>query len=336
MTFHDTISGHVHSEGVFDFSQYFQFLVTTILVLGLALSTVALVFNEILYYEFSLKFYLIALSLLVLLEIILGNKSIKALCILTAILVLVSYSVFISSSWFFPVSAIILLHATQISLWSQLKIVMSKTSPRIVFLYAWSVIYVSASSYTRIYADHFITRYLATLIVSTTMTLILLITSSKLREFERVDSVVLDIAGKITSKAEKVVRISLNAENTILKIAGKIASRVKRSVELLFNTEFKSKIRDAASRLFLPIVKQLDKAIVSLELLTARNFEIIFSKLVKSTRILEDIVVEKIRVEIVKTIRQLHYLFEYSLATVSLILCLLILLALIVYVITAP
>jgi len=168
------------------------------------------------------------------------------------------------------------------------------------------------------------------------MTLILLITSSKLREFERVDSVVLDIAGKITSKAEKVVRISLNAENTILKIAGKIASRVKRSVELLFNTEFKSKIRDAASRLFLPIVKQLDKAIVSLELLTARNFEIIFSKLVKSTRILEDIVVEKIRVEIVKTIRQLHYLFEYSLATVSLILCLLILLALIVYVITAP
>jgi len=176
-------------------------------------------------------------------------------------------------------------------------------------------------------------RYLIILALSSTMTPIFLITRNRLQGVSRLDGVVAEIVVKINNR---IAGLSKSFLNTWLRFnMFKLVLPVKKAFSKASTLNINMFVRVLEKKIAVGKIR-LTLNINMFKVFITHNVEALLTYIVKSARVLEDIAVEKIRVEVVKAIKQLHHLFEYSLATISLILGLLILLSLIVYMLILP
>jgi|GEM_PF-1963517 len=333
-----------------DFHLYLHVVVSSLMISAVLFSTIATSYSELLYTEFSLKISLIGLSVLVLVEIVHRSKSAPVLCALMAVLMFLNYYILVAVTYRLLI-AIKLIHVTQLLLWTRLKNALFTISPRIVYVYTWSVLYTTISTYSKLLPLENYAKTLLVAVIATLMTPLFLIGSKVLREATIKAGSLLSaiITRAIFMGVRRVKRPCDRFTNKIRSLLGKTHIIV---LEKRLNDLFASKIRallggaiiidldkysqKISSKLVILSKKPLEGSDIDVETCTTRKLEVLLSRLIRSCRVLEDVVLESIRIRVIKLVERLHHAFEYSLTIIPLVLGLLMLLAMVIYVLTVP
>ena len=310
-----------------DFHLYLHIIVSSLMLSGVLLSTIAITYGELFYTELALKISLIALSILVLIEIVYKGGNSLLLCTLIATLMLLNYYIIIAITHRVLI-AIILTHTAQLLLWANLKNTFSTTSSQILYLYTWSTLYTTISTYSKLLLLQYFAKTLLVVIIATLMTPLILVGSRVLRKTTvKIESLLDVIVTRVTSTVVRQVKIltALFTSKTKILLEKASATKLEKSTQkILFKPElFTKRLLESSSK-------------IDVEILTIQDLEALLNRFISFYRVLEDKALESMRVKVVKIVERLHHVFEYSLTILPLILGLLILLAMIIYVLTMP
>ena len=330
MVMRSSNSGVVESplseKGSFSFSWYFHILIATLVLVSVFFSTLAGVSGEFLYFEFSLKYTITALSVLVVASVIYKDKSVTVLCALLVLVIITGYCILLEPP-LLPIA--VLLYVVQLLIWIYVRDFLA-THSHLVYFYTWGILYTTTSIYSRALTVHSITRQFFVFTVSAITTPIFLALSN-IAPYQHLAIP----TTRVFSTMSRALRVVSSVKSALSSVVRSLASRVEISWRLS-SVKFKHTLLGVLLGKLALAERALRGLLPTLEEFAADKLGNITDRLVEFTRNLEDVIIEKIRSELVEAIRKLHHVFEYSLATVSLVLGLLILLALLIYALTVP
>jgi hypothetical protein len=288
------------------------------------LSTFAIVtgYSKALHLELSVNLTLISLSVLLLLEIMHSSRGALMLCTLLASLTIAIHYILIATSSSLAM-AVAVAHVVQALLWAWLRSLFARAPQHLTYLLTWGTLYVTISAYSRsLPVDLQYARVALVIALATIATPALLAGSSALQNVIAIESAVGEAVGQAI-----VARVRLWAELA--------ANKVRTMLKKVLGVSLGKAPQEKALKLMQTTARVVGSVEITVETSTMRRLESLLSHIIKCGRVLEDTIVKKVRTGMAKIVKHLHRTFEHSLATISLVLGLLILLALIIFILLA-
>lgn len=323
---HHSVKQLIRARG-FSFHQYLHTVSSFLLFSAVLLSTLAIVtgYSKALYLELSVKLTLTSLSVLLLLEIMHSSRGALMLCTLLASLTIAIHYILIATSSHLAI-AIAVVHVVQALLWAWLRSLFAKAPQHLSYLLTWGMLYVTISAYSRsLPVDLQYARVALVIALATISTPALLAGSTALQNVVAVERAVGEAVGQAI--VARVRRVKLWAELT--------ASKVRTMLKKVLGVSLGKAPQEKALKLVQTTARVVGSVETTVETSTMQRLERLLSHIIKCGRVLEDTIVRKVRTGMAKMVKHLHHTFEYSLATISLVLGLLILLALIIFILLA-
>uniref|UniRef100_A0A7J3Z4U7 Uncharacterized protein n=1 Tax=Ignisphaera aggregans TaxID=334771 RepID=A0A7J3Z4U7_9CREN len=311
----------------FSFQQYLHIVSSFLLFSAVLLSTFAIVtgYSKASHLELSVKLTLISLSVLLLLEIMRSSRGTLMLCTLLASLTIAIHYILIATSSSLAI-AVTVVHVVQALLWAWLRSLFARAPQRLTYLLTWGTLYVTISAYSRFLpVDLQYARVALVIALATIATPALLAGSTALQNVIAIESAVGEAVGQAI--VARVRRVRLWAELT--------ANKVRTMLKKVLGVSLGKAQQEKALKLVQTTARVVVSVEITVETSTMRRLERLLSHIIKCSRVLEDTIVKKVRTGMAKIVKHLHHTFEYSLATISLVLGLLILLALIIFILLA-
>ncbi len=323
--------------------KYPQGLLVTVFLLvltGFIISTWGLISGDIYVLEYSLKLFIVAISILVLLELHRDMSRVFELFFLTTLLIVLNYIVYIKLNNL-VYAFIFLLHIVLITLWIQITTLLYSTLKKYVYLLTMLSTYIVTSHYIVVlHYSSYLLVYIALLISIIATLLYVLI----LRILDTIVSLYRNTTGDLFTRFTVFLRsisvlwISINKYiNSFKKLVVKIVMFHRFNYtpyisKLILVLKYVSSWKYLDFKNFKYTIQYPSKKTMFKSIERSINIEKLLSGITGFYRGLEDRVIEGVKSRIVEGIEILHRVFEYSLVTNTLILGLLILLALVIYI----
>lgn len=319
----------------------FIFVAFILTAMGTCVSIYVLLSGNMYFLEYSLKLFLVAVSILVLLELNRDMRSVFTLVPLTALFIMLSYAVYVErNDWVYL--SIFNLHILFFFLLTRLATLLFSASRILAYLFTLTSTYLVTSLYIVVFHLHSYISIFTALLVSFVITTLYSLSSRSLGVFyvkieyslHYVFTKILLFSKNAWSIVPRGIRVTLI--NSLSAMVEWIKSQRRRTNSLTLFKIFMARrfelLGERSSKSSYSATFFTDKTKLELGEYVNYVFERFLGEIVEFYRRSEDEIIDKIRLKIVKGIEILHHVFEYSLMTTSLILGLLILLALMIYI----